>query len=224
MVVDVALAQTGLERLEEVKMKLPESEAQMHGGQSVDFEDEWDGLSREEMLIGLSYALKLLCHKNDRVWQGLNASNFRQLAVFCSSQRQKFDITFYLQRFSRYMNCSNIVFVAAFALLDLAQRRHPAMAVNSFNVHRLFTAAVVLAAKFLDDDVYTNRYYGQIAGVRSVHEMNALELQMLGLLGWNVNISPRTLRYYSGYLRLADRAALKEQQASRVLPLGCQDG
>eukprot|EP00189_Rhodosorus_marinus_P005423 CAMPEP_0113953758 /NCGR_PEP_ID=MMETSP0011_2-20120614/21_1 /TAXON_ID=101924 /ORGANISM="Rhodosorus marinus" /LENGTH=211 /DNA_ID=CAMNT_0000962503 /DNA_START=346 /DNA_END=981 /DNA_ORIENTATION=+ /assembly_acc=CAM_ASM_000156 len=211
MVVDVAVAQTGLERLEDANMRLPESEAQMRVEQIVDFEDEWDGLSEEEMLRGLSYALNLLCCKNDRLWRGLNSSNFRQLAIFCSSQRQVFDLGFYLERFSKYMNCSNIVFVAAFALLDLAQRRYPAIGVNSFNVHRLFTAAVVLAAKFLDDDVYTNRYYAQIAGVRSVHEMNALELQMLGLLGWNVNIPPRTLRYYSGYLRLAARAALKEQ-------------
>jgi Cyclin len=48
--------------------------------------------------------------------------------------------------------------------------------------------ALVLAIKYLDDEIYSNAYYARVGGL-SISEMNRLEASMLELLRWNVSVS-----------------------------------
>ncbi|OSX80361.1 hypothetical protein BU14_0053s0025 [Porphyra umbilicalis] len=56
------------------------------------------------------------------------------------------------------------------------------------NVHRLLVAAIAVAAKVHDDEVFSNAHYAAVGGVPSVPEMNALEAYMLRVLGWGVGL------------------------------------
>lgn len=96
-------------------------------------------------------------------------------------------ISYYINRLVVYSNCSSSAFIVMLIYLDRVQRSCPSLALNEMNCHRLILSALVLAIKYLEDDVYLNSHYAFIGGI-STSEMNDLELQFLELLGWNLNI------------------------------------
>lgn len=57
----------------------------------------------------------------------------------------------YLERIFRFAGCSPSCYVVAYIYLDRFLRRRPALAVDSFNVHRLLITSVLTAVKFVDD-------------------------------------------------------------------------
>lgn len=52
----------------------------------------------------------------------------------------------------------------------------------------LLVTGLVLAGKFLDDEVFTNGYYADVGNV-PLSVINHLEVRMLGLLDWNLCMS-----------------------------------
>ena len=53
------------------------------------------------------------------------------------------------------------------------------------NVHRLLLVMLMVAVKFLDDDYYNNEAFAKIGGV-SKEEINALELEFLDFLDYDI--------------------------------------
>eukprot|EP00188_Purpureofilum_apyrenoidigerum_P003094 Plantae.Rhodophyta-Purpureofilum_apyrenoidigerum.ctg31472.p1 GENE.Plantae.Rhodophyta-Purpureofilum_apyrenoidigerum.ctg31472~~Plantae.Rhodophyta-Purpureofilum_apyrenoidigerum.ctg31472.p1 ORF type:complete len:218 (+),score=50.38 Plantae.Rhodophyta-Purpureofilum_apyrenoidigerum.ctg31472:160-813(+) len=171
----------------------------------VHFEDQVEGLSKEEIVAGLSAVLELQCARNAETAEDDKVSRAETLSMFYSSFKQKFGMDFYVRRLIMYMDCSNAVFLVAFCYLDRIQNSHPHVRLTSYNIHRYLMTAALLAAKYLDDDTYTNRYYAKVGGVSSLAEMNALETRMLNLLDWRLDVSPASLQYYNEYIRLIAR-------------------
>lgn len=65
---------------------------------------------------------------------------------------------------------------------------------------RLVLTATVLAAKFLDDEYYTNRHYAKVGGV-SLAELNSLEMHMLTLLAYRLRVSTTDLQWHLRQVR-----------------------
>jgi len=106
----------------------------------------------------------------------------------------------YLERIAKYSRCSPVCFVVGLAYLQrLAAADPAALAPSPLNVHRLALTATMLAAKFLDDHYYNNAYYAKIGGI-GTGEMNRLEVEMLGLLGHRLYLSPTALRSFVAQL------------------------
>jgi hypothetical protein len=53
----------------------------------------------------------------------------------------------------------------------------------------------MVAAKFTDDFFYKNEYYAKVGGISKI-EMNALELELLKSLNYNLYISEQELMIY----------------------------
>jgi hypothetical protein len=70
-------------------------------------------------------------------------------------------------------------------------------------VHRIFLAALILAAKNLNDSSPKNKHWARYSAVRgyenfgfSVTEVNLMEKQLLFLLDWDLRINPEDLYYH----------------------------
>mmetsp|Transcript_53844 Transcript_53844/g.106222 ORF Transcript_53844/g.106222 Transcript_53844/m.106222 type:complete len:90 (+) Transcript_53844:3-272(+) len=74
---------------------------------------------------------------------------------------------------------------------------HPDFVISNFNIHRLLSVSLMLAAKFHDDVFYANPHYAKVAGLQ-VQEFNRLEEQLLEMLKWQLNVLPGE---YDAYLR-----------------------
>lgn len=56
-------------------------------------------------------------------------------------------------------------------------------------------ATVMVAAKFADDFFYKNEYYAKIGGITKI-DINALELELLNQLSYNLFVSEEELMVY----------------------------
>ena len=59
----------------------------------------------------------------------------------------------------------------------------------------MLITTVMVAAKFADDFFYKNEYYAKIGGITRM-DINALELELLNQLSYNLFVSEEELRVY----------------------------
>ena len=101
----------------------------------------------------------------------------------------------YAKRIFKYSQCTEECFPFALVLISRYLMRQPEHIKLSFhNSHRLFITALMVSAKLRDDEYYSNAYYSSIGGVSPL-EMNALELQFLKDLEWDMYVDPE--QFYS---------------------------
>eukprot|EP00927_Polykrikos_kofoidii_P024333 TRINITY_DN22144_c0_g1_i1.p1 TRINITY_DN22144_c0_g1~~TRINITY_DN22144_c0_g1_i1.p1 ORF type:complete len:326 (-),score=50.81 TRINITY_DN22144_c0_g1_i1:319-1242(-) len=140
------------------------------------------------------------------------------LKAFCASEQTPLGITCYLKRIHKNFACSDECFVIAAAYLDRALVAHPGLSFNCFNVHRLLLTSVVLAVKFHDDMRDTNSWYAKVGGV-SVEELNRLEVSLLRLLAWRVNVGEREFSCHLCLL-LSPNPCISASAANRAEAIG----
>jgi hypothetical protein len=109
----------------------------------------------------------------------------------------------YLKRIHAYFRCSNECYVIALVIIDRLGKVDPALALCTLNAHRLLVSAVMLAAKFNDNEYYSNAYYAKVSGM-GLKEMDQLEALLMKLLSWKVNVTPEE---YQEYLRIVCAAS-----------------
>jgi hypothetical protein len=97
----------------------------------------------------------------------------------------------YLRRILKYSQCSpSAVLVGLLYLQRLRESvaEDTPLRLTSFNIQRLLLTAVMLASKFLDEPVVSNKQWALI-GDMTAREMNALELEMLWRLRFTLNVT-----------------------------------
>jgi hypothetical protein len=58
----------------------------------------------------------------------------------------------------------------------------------------------VIALKYNEDDIYSNKYYASVGGI-SMKELYALEVEFLKLINYSLFISDDLYEKYKGYLK-----------------------
>lgn len=89
----------------------------------------------------------------------------------------------YLSRWSHHSGAG-----AEAIVLALMYIQRSGVVLNALTVHRLLLAALVLAAKYRNDEFFTNTFYGVVGGV-SVEEVNRLEVALLEKVDWTLGVT-----------------------------------
>lgn len=166
------------------------------------------GLNETKLIQVLSNEVEDHCVKNENIrFEPYNV--VPELRIFFSQYKQPFQMAFYVERLVQYANCSQAAFISALIYLDRVCARSSALALTEMNCHRLLSTALVLAIKYLDDEVYSNAYYARVSGL-TTNELNVLETSMLSLLDWRMSINPALYRQYEHSL-FKDAAILHGQ-------------
>ncbi|KAG0189008.1 hypothetical protein DFQ28_004003 [Apophysomyces sp. BC1034] len=71
--------------------------------------------------------------------------------------------------------------------------------IDSYNIHRLIIAGVMVSSKFFSDVFYTNTRYAKVGGL-PVSELNSLELEFLFLNDFNLTVPISELQRYGDQL------------------------
>jgi hypothetical protein len=98
----------------------------------------------------LSALLQRVAERNDAA-AAAEEGRRRPVSAFQGLTKPAISIGGYLERIFRFASCSPSCYVVAYIYLDRFLRRRPALAVDSFNVHRLLITSVLTAVKFVDD-------------------------------------------------------------------------
>ncbi|KAI7902627.1 cyclin-domain-containing protein [Cokeromyces recurvatus] len=136
------------------------------------------------------------------------------------------DIHSYLSRILKYCPCANECFLSLLVYFDRMSKNSLAITgkpfmIDSFNIHRLIIAGVMVASKFFSDVFYTNTRYAKVGGL-SVAELNNLELEFLKLNSYNLTVPVSELQKYGdqllkvGYMtqKMRKPASFRHQRSS----------
>ncbi|RLN39809.1 cyclin-P4-1-like [Panicum miliaceum] len=150
----------------------------------------------------LSALLQRVAERNDAAAEGALPAEGRRrpVSAFQGLTKPAISIGGYLERIFRFASCSPSCYVVAYIYLDRFLRRRPALAVDSFNVHRLLITSVLTAVKFVDDICYNNAYFARVGGI-SLVEMNYLEVDFLFGIAFDLNVTPAAFASYCSVLQ-----------------------
>lgn len=101
----------------------------------------------------------------------------------------------YVKRIQKHFLCSPACFAIALVYIDRLGKNNASMVVCDVTIHRLFAVAAMVAAKFHDDNYYSNAHYSKAAGL-SLREVNLLEAVLLRELKWEVLVAVEEYELY----------------------------
>jgi len=142
--------------------------------------------SQQVLFLVLAYALNMAASRNDA--RGIATHIANASPFHAQHDLPTIALSEYIARIMRYSLCSRPCYILAFALICRAGAHNRALALSSWNVHRLLVVAVMVSAKVQDDRHYNNRFYAKIGGI-PLAELNALELAFLEAVKFNASVS-----------------------------------
>lgn len=99
----------------------------------------------------------------------------------------------YLQRFRRYCQSCPATYLTAGCLIYHASVELNLIPVTRLNAYRLFCAAFIVSAKFLEDKLYSMSRYATTAGLKK-DELSRIELSFLLLINFEVRADREALK------------------------------
>jgi len=120
----------------------------------------------------------------------------KNLTIFHAQRPPNVPIKAYLERIVKYSPCTSETYILALIYIDRIIQKRSDFFITSLNVHRLLITSVLVASKYFDDVFYNNAHYSRVGGITG-REMNALELEFLRLIDFNLNVSLEVFHCYS---------------------------
>jgi len=106
--------------------------------------------------------------------------------MFQSKTVPSMSVTSYFTRLARYSGCSGEVLLLTLIHFHRLLHLHSHhFTINLLTIHRVLLTGVLCAAKFFDDSFLNNARYAKIGGI-SGPELNALEVELLFLLNFDL--------------------------------------
>uniref|UniRef100_A0A7S0BL77 Cyclin n=1 Tax=Rhodosorus marinus TaxID=101924 RepID=A0A7S0BL77_9RHOD len=166
----------------------------------TDSEGEYEEIENQ-FVEGLTRALELMIDQaNERGKVRTAVHDEAKVGIFYSSHKQSFSLAFYIRRLIDYCGCSNSAFVLMLVYMDRVLSLQPLISLSEYNIHRLTMTALVLATKYLEDEVRTNSYYARVGGISTMKEMNKLEGAMLSILNFDLYVDPEEFDIYQSFI------------------------
>ncbi|KAI9498353.1 cyclin-domain-containing protein [Zychaea mexicana] len=123
------------------------------------------------------------------------------LTRFHSRTPPNISLNDYLRRIVKYASVEKACLLVLLIYIDRVCELHPQFTISSLTVHRFLITAVTVSSKSLCDSYCTNSHYAKVGGI-STQELNALELEFLRLIDWNLSSSGPVLQQY--YINLEE--------------------
>lgn len=131
-----------------------------------------------------------LRNKNPFHRDGNNSAN-----EFILISLPKISIRSYIKRCMIYSEISEASFIATIVYMSKFLRGTNSE-LSAFLLYRLFGTSLVLAAKYCDDEYFTNELYAKIMGV-STKEMNSMEISLWKQLDYSCYVEEEKWRCFT---------------------------
>jgi hypothetical protein len=127
----------------------------------------------------------------------------------------------YLERMLKYTEISAEAAIIAIMWVYRIREIDKEFSITSFTLHRLILAALQVAAKFHDDKFFANHWYARIGGV-DTKEMNALEIEFLFLINFDMFITTQEYNAFYSNLAHVSLSITKHPSSSSPPPISTQ--
>ena len=122
----------------------------------------------------------------------LKKDNKQKEDTFNTIQIPNIELFDYIIRIISYSNCEENTLISALIYID---RIAKIKKITKLNVYKLLFISILISLKYNEDEIYSNNYYSQIAGV-SIEELSKLEYEYAILLNFNFFINDEIFNQY----------------------------
>jgi len=122
----------------------------------------------------------------------LKKDNKQKEDIFNTIQIPNIELFDYIIRIISYSNCEENTLISALIYID---RIAKIKKITKLNVYKLLFISILISLKYNEDEIYSNNYYSQIAGV-SIEELSKLEYEYAILLNFNFFINDEIFNQY----------------------------
>ena len=105
----------------------------------------------------------------------------------------------YLYRIKLYTELEDSTLVLSLIYIDRLSKETNLL-LTKHNIYRIIFTAVLIAIKYNEDSIYTNKFYAKIGGV-SNKELNRLERKFVDYINFKIFVSDKELQIYYNYLK-----------------------
>ena len=136
--------------------------------------------------------------------QNKNLDNYKEIikaqshTVFSGNFIPNISIKDYLIRIQTYANVEKSTLIISLIYIDRLCSKAK-VTLTYYNIHRILFSAVLISIKYNEDNYYDNKYYAQIAGVKS-KDLKTLEYYFIKLLNFSLYVNKEDYDKYQGYL------------------------
>eukprot|EP00291_Cryptomonas_curvata_P011726 CAMPEP_0172185896 /NCGR_PEP_ID=MMETSP1050-20130122/20429_1 /TAXON_ID=233186 /ORGANISM="Cryptomonas curvata, Strain CCAP979/52" /LENGTH=262 /DNA_ID=CAMNT_0012859943 /DNA_START=129 /DNA_END=917 /DNA_ORIENTATION=+ len=147
-----------------------------------------DALDQDKIVAIVADLIEKTVNRNDKM------QRISPLELF-EGDKAPVKASSYVKRIMKYGGLSPCCFIVGMIYLDRLKEIIPSLCLTSTNFQRLFLVSVMEAAKFLDDFYFSNKHWAEVGGI-TTEEINALELEFLFLLEFDVNVQRDEYDWY----------------------------
>ena len=147
--------------------------------------------------LSISLAIEQLLSENRK--QKYYTSKIREQSkmIFSSSTIPKISILEYLNRIVNYTKIEDSTLITSIIYLDSVTQN--GIYLTDYNIHTLLLICILIAIKMNEDDIYTNDYYAEVAGI-SLKKLNKLEHEFLNMNKFKLFVDKDIFEQYQQYL------------------------
>jgi hypothetical protein len=124
--------------------------------------------------------------------------------VFSANLIPNISIEDYLIRIQTYSKIENSTLIISLILIDRVCQRNN-LTLTYYNIHRILFSSILISIKFNEDLYYDNKFYADIAGVKT-KELKLLEYNFVSMLNFNLLVKEELYEKYKQYLEEFDLA------------------
>ena len=147
--------------------------------------------------LSISLAIEQLLSENRK--QKYYTSKIREQSkmIFSSSTIPKISILEYLNRIVNYTKIEDSTLITSIIYLDSVTQN--GIYLTDYNIHTLLLICILIAIKMNEDDIYTNDYYAEVAGI-SLKKLNKIEHEFLSMNKFKLFVDKNIFEQYQRYL------------------------
>jgi len=113
--------------------------------------------------------------------------------LFVGNSTPTMTIREYVEHYVTHFDCNLVCHVIAYIYMQrvivdgVVCHNGMDMIVSQCSIHRIYCIALLIACKYVEDDVFTNTYYAQVGGI-TLHELNTYEVMFIQMLKYNAYV------------------------------------
>ena len=149
------------------------------------------------IIIAISEILKQITKNNNDQYIKKDSIK-KKHSILYSEIPPKISIYDYASRIQKYCLIEKNTIILSLIYIDRICEINSLLLTN-YNIHRILLISILAAIKYVDDSVYSNKYYSEVAGV-SLKELNLMENSFYELLDFELFVSEEEFEKYNFYL------------------------
>ena len=127
-----------------------------------------------------------------------NSNNVDKNSSFYSDIIPSISLNDYLNRIIKYTDIEEKTLIIALIYIEKYSLSHNET-ISIHIIHKLLFAAILLAIKYNEDNIYNNQYYSEVAGI-TLNELNQIEYELIVKLDFSLFIDNKLFSKYNSAL------------------------